>query len=249
VQLLGLDRREHVLVLVLRQRIGQQVAEGADVVLGPVDRLLQRARRALGRQQVVDLIVGQPGPRRQLVAARLAARLPDRLVVGLLQAREVPQRPIGQHHRSRQLGHELLHRLAHPPRRVAPERHAALGIEALERAQQPDDALLQQLQPLHLAAAVGARDRRDERHERLDEAGSGGAIAALGREDEPALVVLRQRRSTPEVLDVLPGDRAAHGRAPPHVAGEIAVEALTVRDLGPQLLRRALRRLGACVGR
>jgi hypothetical protein len=47
-----------------------------------------------------------------------------------------------------QLGDELLHRLADPPRCVRPERDAAFGVVALERAQEPDDALLEELRPL-----------------------------------------------------------------------------------------------------
>jgi hypothetical protein len=65
--------------------------------------------------------------------------------VGVLDAGEVAQGSIGQHDGAGELRHQLLHGLPDPPRRVGPERGAALGIEALERAQQPDDALLQQL--------------------------------------------------------------------------------------------------------
>jgi hypothetical protein len=170
---------------------------------------------------------------RKLVAARLASRLAHDLVVGLLEACEVAQRAVGEDDRARELGHELLHRLAHPP---PPQRHAALGIEALERAQEPDDALLQQLQALHLAAAVRARDRGDERHEDLDEPRPCRVIAALGGQHEAALIDLRELRAPPELLDVRAGDGPAHRRAPPHVIREVAVQAVRTRDVGTQLL-------------
>jgi hypothetical protein len=107
--------------------------------------------RRLGREQVVDLVDREARALGELVAAGLAAAVAQRLAVGVLELGEVTQRAVGEHHRPGELGDELLHRLAHPPRGVAPERDAALGLEALERAQQPDDALLQQL---------GALDRR-----------------------------------------------------------------------------------------
>ena len=76
-----------------------------------------------------------------------------------LELREVPQRAVGEHHRPGQLGDQLLHRLAHPPRRVPPERHAERRVVALQRAQQPDHALLHQLHAGDRRASRGTRAR------------------------------------------------------------------------------------------
>jgi len=56
VQLLDLDRSRHALVFVFGHRIEQQLAEGADVGVVVAPGLFQRAGRALGCQEGVDLL-------------------------------------------------------------------------------------------------------------------------------------------------------------------------------------------------
>jgi hypothetical protein len=147
-QLLAGDRVEHALVGVTGRRVGEQLAEAAQPAILVLHGLVERARAALGGQEVVDLVGGQAGALDEVVARRTSSALAHRLGVRLLQPGEVAQRAVRQHGRAGELGHELLHRLAHPPRGIAPERHAAIGVEALERAQQPDDPLLQQFDAL-----------------------------------------------------------------------------------------------------
>src|SRR4051812_21753766 len=83
VQLLALDRLEHALVGVLGERVGEQLAERPDVPVA--DGLLEGARGPFGRQQGVDLVGRQPGPRRELAARRLVAGRADGVAVGLLE--------------------------------------------------------------------------------------------------------------------------------------------------------------------
>ena len=51
---------------------------------------------------------------------------------------------------------------ANPPDRVGREAHAALGIEAIDRHQQPEVALLDQIEQPHAVGAVLERDLDDE---------------------------------------------------------------------------------------
>ena len=60
MQLAHLDRAQHALVLVLGERVHEQLAERADVAVLPRHGLVERARRPVGGQQVVDLVERQP---------------------------------------------------------------------------------------------------------------------------------------------------------------------------------------------
>jgi ATP/maltotriose-dependent transcriptional regulator MalT len=70
----------------------------------------------------------------------------------------MPQGAVGEDHRPGRLGDELLHGLAHPPRGVPPEGHAAARVVALHRAQHADDALLEEL--LRLAEPLSDSELR-----------------------------------------------------------------------------------------
>ena len=123
--------------------------------------------------------------------------------MGVLEPREVAQGAVGQDGGPRQLGDELLHRLAHPPRRVRPERDAPVRVVALEGAQQADDALLQQLHPVDLRRGpVGARGLRDQRQEGIDQRGLRGRVAGPRPGDQLALMSLRERRALVEGLEI-----------------------------------------------
>ncbi len=135
--------------------------------------------------------------------------------VGVLELREVAQRAVREHDGARELRDELLHGLAHPPGRVAPEGDAAVGVEALEGAEQADDALLQELHPLDAAAAVGPGERRDARQARLDELRAGGRVAGLRGADEAPLALDGGRAAPREALE-----RAVDLRPATHVVAE-----------------------------
>ena len=75
-----LDRREHALVLLLGQRVDEQVAEAAELAVDALDRFVERAA-GLGRDQVVDVGGLEPAALGQLSAGRLAAAALELLVV------------------------------------------------------------------------------------------------------------------------------------------------------------------------
>jgi hypothetical protein len=224
-QLLSGDRVQDSLVGVAGDRVGEQLAEAAQRAVLVLDGLVERARAALRGEQVVDLVGGQAGALDELVARGSPAGVAHGVGVRLLEPREVAQGAIGEHGRPSELGHELLHRLAHPPRCVAPERHAAVGVEALERAQQPNHPFLQQLDPLHREArAVGARDRSDQGQEALDQLRARRRVALLGAAHQALLVVPGQVSRLHRVAQEA-GRRLLAGRlGAPQALSQLAIE-------------------------
>ena len=106
------------------------------------------------------------------------------LTLGILDARELTQRSVGKDDRARQLADDLLHRLTHPPHRVPPERHAAVWLVALERAQEADDALLHQFFAVNDRPAVRAGDAGNQRGKPLYKLITIPRAARLGPEDQ-----------------------------------------------------------------
>src|SRR5256886_17007584 len=80
----------------------------------------------------------------------------------------------GQPDRARLVGERARDGLADPPRRVGGKARAALGLELLHRAQEPEVALLDQIRQRQPAVQVAARDLDDEAQVRLDQALLGG---------------------------------------------------------------------------
>ena len=135
----------------------------------------------------------QADRRRNRGEAGLAPVALQVLALGVLDPRELAQRAVGHHDRPAQLGDELLHRLAHPPRCVHPKRRAHLRIETLERPQQPNDAFLHELGAVDLrTAAIDPRDAADQRHEGLHELLALGGPALLGGQHELSLGCRRE---------------------------------------------------------
>jgi len=193
------------------------------------------------------MLAREAGAAHDLVAAGLGAGLAQAVAVRVADARELAQRAVGQHHRVGEVGDELLHRLAHPPRRVRPERRAAPGVEALERAQEADDALLQQLHPLDAGrVAVHARQRRDHRQEGLDELGARARVARLRGGDERSLGVRVEHRAAAERFEVAGADDRLGGAGAPQGRGQLEIgRARPLRGLGerPAGAARQRRRL------
>jgi hypothetical protein len=112
----------------------------------------------------------------------------EMLALRVLHTGQLTQRSVGEHHGSRHLRHELLHRLADPPGGVGPERGAASGVVAIEGPRQPDDAFLHQLAAIDRpGAAIDARHAGDQRHEGLDQLAASPGIAVLSRQQQSAL--------------------------------------------------------------
>src|SRR3954471_1365714 len=173
---------ERLLRLVERVRglaIGEEVAEFALVVRA--DRLVQRDGRGRGGQCLVDVLQRQARCLGQLFLRRLAAPLPlepARRARQLLLALDDVHRHAD---RARVVCDRALHALADPPGRVRRELVATAPVELLDRAVQPERALLDQVQKRDAEAAVALRDRHDEAQVRLDHATLGAAVAPLDR--------------------------------------------------------------------
>ena len=131
--------------------------------------------------------------------ARGRARMSERR--GVADARELAQRAVGEDHRPGQLGDELLHRLAHPPGGVGPERRAERWVVALERAEEADDAVLHQLGPVDGADVAVSRARPTPTSGRNASTSSsrapGRGAGRPGRARPPGVVLADRRPSAP----------------------------------------------------
>ena len=95
-----------------RRAVGEQLAERAELVLGALNGLIHRLRDPFEREQLANLRVGEPSAVRDLIANWLPAVLLHVLAVRALELRAVPKCAVREHGRPRQLGDQLLHRLA-----------------------------------------------------------------------------------------------------------------------------------------
>jgi hypothetical protein len=85
----------------------------------------------------------------------------------------------GQADRAALVGHAAADGLADPPRRVGRELVAAAVVELLDRAEQPEVALLDEVEQRQALALVALRDGDDEPEVRLDEALLGALAVAV----------------------------------------------------------------------
>src|SRR5439155_17203065 len=145
-----------------RQRAGvrNEVAEVRVFLL--TDRRLQRDRLLRDLDDLTHLVLGDGHALRDLFRCRLATEL---LKQGAGDADELVDR---LHHMDRDADRPRLvcdgarDGLADPPRRVRGELVALLVVELLDRADQTNVPLLDQVQEIHAAADVLLRDRDDE---------------------------------------------------------------------------------------
>jgi hypothetical protein len=135
----------------------------------------------------------------------------------------------GQAHRAALLGHRAADRLADPEGRVGREAEAAAVVELLDRADQPDRALLDQVQQGHAGVlaleALGEMD--DEAQVRLDHAVLGVEIAPLdaasefellggGQEPRAGDALEEDSEAVAELASVLGNRRRSGGHARQH---------------------------------
>ena len=189
------------------RRTGSRSPNAASSLLA--QRAVERRHRARGvaqRVQVLDRDLGLLG---DLGVGRRAVELERQRVLG---ARDLA---LGAHEVDRQLDrarlgvHPALDGLADPPRRVGREAVAAAPVELLDRADQPEDALLDQVEQRQLGALVLLRDRDDEPQVRVDHAVLGGEVAAL---DALGEVDLLGRRQQPVAADLVEEELQRVGR-------------------------------------
>jgi hypothetical protein len=93
-----------------------------------------------------------------------------------------------------------LHGLPDPPRRVRRELEAAAPVELLDRADQPDDPLLDQVEERDAVALILLRDRDDEAEVGVDHQILGVLVAALDALCELDLLGSREQLVTPGLV-------------------------------------------------
>ena len=104
--------------------------------------------------------------------------------------------------RARLVGDRAGHRLADPPGRVGGELEALAVVELLDRADQAEVALLDQVEQVQAAAHVALGDGHDQAQVGLDQRVLGVLVAALDQLREPHLVARAEQRDRADLLQV-----------------------------------------------
>ena len=150
----------------------------------------------------------------------------------------------GHADRARVVGDGALHRLADPPGGVGRELEAAAPVELLDRAVEPQRALLDQVEERHAEAAVALGDRDDEPQVRLDHAPLRGRVAALDRLRERDLLGGGQQLVAADVgeeeLQAVGRRRSATSRLEPARRASAAGCSASLRGGGAELEPDAL---------
>ena len=179
----------------LERRLGRlvldEVAQLGLLLLA--DRLLQRDRLLGHAQDVAHLARRALELAGDLLRRRLAAELLDELALDVHDLVELLDHVDRDADRPALVGDRARHRLADPPRRVGRELVAAAVVELLDRADQPERALLDQVQERQAAAEVALGDRDDEAQVGLDHLLLGEHVAALDALGQRDLLLGRQQ--------------------------------------------------------
>ena len=124
----------------------------------------RRHRHPLGGAQLLDLSRVHVEPLGQLLGRRLAPELAGQLALGVRILRELLADVHRDADRARVVLEPALHRLADPPGRVGRELEAAAVVELLDRPDQAEDALLDQVEERQPepAVALGVRDHQPQ---------------------------------------------------------------------------------------
>jgi hypothetical protein len=133
----------------------------------------------------------------------------------------------GHADRARAVLDSSLYGLANPPGRIGRELVAAAPIELLRRANQAEDALLDEVEEREPVTLIALRDRDDEPQVRVDHALLRRAITALDELGKLDLLSRGQERAAP---DLVQEDLKAVGRARCELAVRIVGIAGAVTD-------------------
>ena len=161
---------------------------------GLADGLVERHRGARGLADDAHLLDRQLRLGCDLVLVRLALQAEHQRALGAVDLLEALDDVHGEADRAALVGERAGHRLTDPPGRVGRELEVAAPVELLDRADQAEDALLDQIQEAQALTAVVLRDRHDEAQVRLDHAALGEHVAGLDALGELDLLDLGQQR-------------------------------------------------------
>src|SRR4051812_10726038 len=180
----------------LVRRLGRVVLDEV-AELGPVlvaDRLLQRDRLLGHAQDVAHLAHRAVELGGDLLRGGLAAQRLDETALHVDDLVQALDHVHGDADRAALVGDRAGHGLADPPRGVRRELVAAAVVELLDRADEPERALLDQIEEGQPAAEVALGDRDDEAQVGLDHALLGGHVAALDALGQRDLLGAREQR-------------------------------------------------------
>ena len=229
--------------LLVHRRVGalEQVAERGVALLA--DRAVEARDRARRLAHLLHLRERELGGLGDLLVARLAAVLGLELALDAgdlaLALADVHRDP----DRARLVREPALDRLAHPEGRVGGELVALAPVELLGRADEAEDALLDQVEQRELLALVLLRDRDDEAQVRVDHALLGLEVALLDALGQLHLLVGGEQRIAADLVEEelqRVGGRARQ-LAVPEGGGLHALAAAVVRDLDAERLEVAPR--------
>ena len=192
-------------------------------LLHALRRDLDLGRDLLERRVAVELLAEQPPSLRDLAD-----------LVGDVD---------GEADRATLLGERARDRLLDPPRRVRRELEAHRVVELLDRADEAEVPLLDEVEERHVGSCVVARDRHDEPEVRLDQLALRRLVAQVLAARELALLRRREQAPVADLTDVQL-QRVVGGRS--GEPGELARRRRLVRDGGRLLVRRVEEMLG-CV--
>src|SRR5918995_414555 len=150
----------------LRLLVGHEVAQGG--VLLFADRLLERNRELRHAQDLANLLRVDLQLLGDLLGKRLAPEALHELALHVHDLVELLDHVHGNPDRARLVRDRACHRLTDPPRRIRRELEAAAVVELLDRSDQPERALLDEVEEGQAAAEVALGDRDDEPQVRLD---------------------------------------------------------------------------------
>src|SRR5690349_15669668 len=219
------ERRLGLLVL-------DEVAELGLLLLA--DRLLQRDRVLGHTQDVADLRRGHLELDCDLVGPGLAAEALDELALDVHDLVQLLDHVHRDADRARLVGDRPRHGLADPPRRVGRELVALAVVELLDRADQAERALLDQVEEAEPAAKVRLRDRHDQAEVRLDHLRLRAHVAALDPLRQVDLLVGGQQRHLADLTQV-EAQRVERG-----LDGQVELRALLLRGQRGLLVGRVL---------
>ena len=139
---------------------------------------------------------------RDLVERRVAVQLLPEEPAGLRHLPDLVGDVHGEPDRAALLGERARDRLLDPPGRVRGELEAELVVELLDRADEPEVALLDEIEERHVGARVVACDRHDEAQVALDELALRGLVALVLAARELPLLGRSQEAAVADLADV-----------------------------------------------
>ena len=200
LDVLAAERQRRGVERGLGRLVRDEVAERALLLLA--DRLLERDGELRHAQDLAHLVGRHLELLGDLLRPRLATEALHELTLDVDDLVELLDHVHRDADRARLVGDRARDRLPDPPGRVRRELEALAVVELLDRADQAERALLDQVEEGEAAAEVPLRDRDDEAQVRLDHLRLRGHVAALDPLGQVDLLVGGQQRHLADLAQV-----------------------------------------------